>query len=141
MVQSMKRTAKPLKHLKNALFEISLKETNVLSVDITGEMEYDTEDVAQLISNIKFIAQSKKYLVLVDAGPLSTFTYNGIKLLAQPDSSSYAYAKAYIIHTIAQRLMLNVYQRFFKPSIPIKFFKDKREAELWLLKKFRHLYK
>jgi hypothetical protein len=139
MINTIKSNATITKQFKNSLFEIYLKKTNILSVAADQEMEYDTEEVSQIISNIKFISGGKKYLLLVKAGPLSTITFNALKLLAKPDAMSYAYAKAYVLKTLPQRLMANFFLRYFKPEIPVRFFKDQRDAELWLLKNFRHL--
>lgn len=134
-----KRTPKIVKQFKNQLFEVALKETNVLSVDLT-KTEYDKEEVEHITENIRYIARDHKYLLLINSDPESSITYEGLKVLARPGSLSYAIAKAYVITSLPQKLMANFYLHFFKPSIPVKFFKNKREAELWLLKTFRHVF-
>lgn len=130
---------KILKEFKNALFTIYLKDTGVLGIDVDSEMVYDKDEVTQIINNTKYIAGDKKYLILVKAGPLTATTFDALRLLADPDAFSYAYAKAYVITTISQRLMGNFFLHYFKPKIPIKFFKDPVLAEAWLLRKYRHL--
>lgn len=134
-----KTAARVIKHFKNPIFEIYIKETNILGVEAKQEMLYDKEEVGHIISNIQYLAGDKKYLVLVNSGPLASISYEGLKALAHHSSFSYAYAKAYVIHTIAQRLMANFYVRYFKPSVPIKFFRNENDAEVWLLRNFRHL--
>lgn len=134
-----KNKSRVIKEFKNPIFQIYLKETNILGVEATHDMEYDTEEVEQIVSNIKYLSGNKKYLLLVKTGSLATITFNALKVLARPDALSYAHAKAYVISTLPQRFMANFFLRYFKPTIPVKFFKDAVDAEVWLLKNFRHL--
>ena len=139
LVTHLKKGAKVIRQFKNPLFEVSLKDTNILTVELSPS-QFDKEEVQQVLENVKYLAQNRKYLVLVNSGPVASITYEGLKVLAKHESFSYAFAKAYVIQTISQRIMANLYLRYFKPKIPIRFFKSKKDAELWLLKSFRHLY-
>ncbi|PBQ33703.1 hypothetical protein CNR22_18595 [Sphingobacteriaceae bacterium] len=130
---------KKLKEFKNAVFTVYLKDTGVLGIEAESDMTYDVDDVRQIIDNTKYIAGNQKYLILVKTGPMAVTTFAALKLLAEPDAAGYAHAKAYVISTISQRLMANFFMYYFKPAIPIKFFKDPRLAEVWLLKTYRHL--
>ena len=130
---------KVLREFKNAVFTVYLKDTGVLGIEAESEMTYDAEDVKQIIDNTNYIAGDKKYLVLIKTGPLTSTTFEALKLLAEPDAIRYAHAKAYVVTTISQRLMANFFIHYFKPKIPIKFFKDAMLAEIWLLKTHRHL--
>lgn len=141
MKETRKHTGKIIKQFKNALFEVYLTETNILGVEATQEMKYDKDDVKTILDNIIYLAKDKKYLVLVNAGPRLSITYDALKLLVRSDETHYAYAKAYVIHTLPQKLIAGFYLRFFRPKVPVRFFKDHREAEAWLLRNFRHLYK
>jgi hypothetical protein len=139
MIAALKHQVRILKEFRNSLFGIYLKETNIVGVEVNQEMEYGIDEVSQVISNIKFLAGDKKYLILVKAGPQSTISFEAMRLLATPDAMGYAHAKAYVINTLSQRIMGNFFLRYFKPKVPIKFFKDTKNAEVWLLKNFRHL--
>ena len=140
METTRKKITGIVKEFRNPIFEVYIKTSRILGVKAEQDMEYDKEQVEQIISNVQFLAQGQKYLVLISAGPLTTITFQGLRALASHQSFAYAHAKAYVIHTLSQRIMANFYLRYFKPKVPVKFFKNEREAELWLLKSFRHIF-
>ncbi len=130
-----------LRRVQRPGFEVYLKDTNILVVSLDQEVEYNAEEVEIIVNEISTLAANEKYLLLINPGPLSTITLDALKVLARPKAMSYAHAKAYVIHTLSQRLMANFFQQVFKPRIPVRFFGNARDAEAWLLKKFRGLYR
>ena len=140
MATGIKKHSKIVKEFQHRDFNISLNENNILTVEATSEMEYEGQHVDLIIDTLREFTSDTKYLVLIVAGDHSAIGYEGLKSLAKAEAFKYAYAKAYVISTLSQRLMANFYMNFFRPEVPVKTFGKKQDAEAWLLKKFRHLY-
>lgn len=140
MATRIKKHSRIIKKMQHPDFSIYLNENNVLTVEATSEMEYESRHVDLIIDTLREFTSDTKYMVLIVAGEHSAIGYEGLKSLSKADAFKYAYAKAYVITTLAQRLMANFYMNLFRPEIPIRTFSKKQEAEAWLLKKFRHLF-
>ncbi len=52
--------------------------------------------------------------------------------MGQPSAMQYTIAKAYVIRTMHQRVMANIFLLLFKPNKPVRFFRDAEKAKQWL---------
>jgi hypothetical protein len=139
MAEPVKKRNIIVKESRHPYFSVYLNGNRVLVIEAAADMEYERHHVDLIIDTVREFAGSLKHLVLIEAGEHAAIGYEGLKSLAKPEAFSYAHAKAYVIKTLSQRLMANFYMKFFRPDIPVKFFRKRQEAEAWLLKKFRHL--
>jgi hypothetical protein len=141
MSDSPNKNSRIINHFKASFFEVFINEDRLLTVEALNEMEYGAKEVEEIVNNINILSGNLKYLVLIVAGEHSSITYDALKTLAKPEAMKYAFAKAYVIHSVPQRLMSHFYMHFFKPKIPIKFFKKRAEAEAWLMTNYGDLIK
>ena len=121
-----------IREFKNHLSHIKLRSDNVLQINTLKDIEYGLDEAKEIIKNILEITKNKKYYVLVVSGEYSNVTIESMKLLSSPIAMSYAIAKAYVINSLPQKLMANFYLKFLKPEKPVRFFKNKNDAEIWL---------
>jgi hypothetical protein len=59
-------------------------------------------------------------------------TLSGIRAVLSKPGTDYSAAKAYVFQTRLQFFLAHVGKRIFKPQIPIRFFRDRSDAETWL---------
>jgi hypothetical protein len=55
-----------------------------------------------------------------------------VRYLAQNKNNPYAKADAFVIKSVAQKIIANFYLKISTPERPTKFFKNKTEAINWL---------
>ena len=97
---------------------------------------YTTEDIKQLHSAISKLTNNKKCLVLLLGSRYTLVDSEARDFLSTPAASSNFIANAYVIESLAHRMILNFIIRVKGTPIPSKFFFDEASAVKWL-KSFR----
>jgi hypothetical protein len=93
---------------------------------------YSRANVDQIIGKIKEMQSATQLLVLILADKKSSINLGGIRGLFSRRSLSYSVAKAYVIQKPVHFLLSKICLALFQPKTPIRFFKDRREAESYL---------
>lgn len=94
-------------------------------------MEIEIEDLKQLIACEKEIS-GLTLPVLVVCLPGSTTNSEVINYMSKNINNPYCSAAAYVINSLPQKILANVYTKLSKPERPVKFFNNKDEALKWL---------
>lgn len=125
--------AKILREFKGQHCSLALRSDGILQVGLTPDLTYDEQEAISVINDIYDFTENRKYLILVLSAKYSNITVEAMRVLATEKGMGYALAKAYVIDSLPQKIMANFYLRVFKSVEPVKFFKTKEEAEIWLL--------
>jgi hypothetical protein len=112
---------------------LQLRHDGVLQINTFANIEYTPKEVQVIIDAILVLVGDKKYHILIIPEEHSSITFDSLKLLAGSQAMSYSIAKAYVIKSLAQKIMANFYTTVFKPKQPVKFFNSQQDAEKWLL--------
>jgi hypothetical protein len=75
---------------------------------------------------------SRKYYSIVDVRVNAGASQGVTEYYASNKYNQYRYADAFIINTLAMRLLVNFYMTFNKPSVPTKTFNDPGQAKQWI---------
>ena len=110
---------------------IYIRSDNIAEVHLLPGI-YHGERVKGVIEKIKTMTPNKQLLVLVITDKRSMSTLSGIKAVLSKPGTNYSVAKAYVLQTPIQFLLAHIGKRMFRPQIPIRFFKERTEAETWL---------
>ena len=110
---------------------IYLRSDNIAEVHLLPGL-YHGPKVKGVIEKIKTMSSSKHLLVLVITDKRSMSTLSGIKAVLSKPGTNYSAAKAYVLQTPVQFLLAHIGKRIFTPQIPIRFFKKREDAEVWL---------
>jgi hypothetical protein len=106
----------------------------IVEIDCADNHEYTVEEIKQNLEQIKFFAGSKRVAVLNVAKPFTTTTREVRDFVASAPHLEFIKAEAFVIHTIGQSILGNFFLKINKPIVPAMFFKNKADAERWLLK-------
>jgi hypothetical protein len=93
---------------------------------------YNAEKVLGTIDKIKSLSDRSVLLVLTVTNKKSKVTWSGFRAVFSKTAQDYSIAKAYLFHNRMQFFLANIGRIIFRPEIPIRFFKDKKEAFVWL---------
>jgi hypothetical protein len=93
---------------------------------------FDVKTVEGLLTKLDTYTGDKKYLTLIHCAPSARTTLKALRTMGKPRAMRYAIAKAYVIQSLHQKIMANVYLFVFRPQVPVKFFRDDAKAKEWL---------
>jgi hypothetical protein len=113
-------------------FSISLRGDGIVQVDINSNEVMDVKHIKLGEEFLKGISDSNKFPLLFFVGEFSLPTDEARLYQAREESNPYASAEAYVINSLAQKLIGNFYLKFNKPVRPTKFFHNMEEAAEWL---------
>lgn len=115
---------------KNAT--ICMIKEEILRIDITPDALFDREDMSDLISGAQKIGQGKKFRNLIVVGKGAITDTEARVLSASVEGSKYKIADAFVIDSLGQQLIMNIYIKLQKPHVPTRFFFDEDAAIEWL---------
>lgn len=105
---------------------------DVITAQVKENVDISVEKMNELLQEAVRIAGFKKYFVIVDARAVFHSEADVRDYYASSEYAKYRYADAFIVKSLATRLMVNFYISFNKPSIPTKTFTDPEEATRWI---------
>jgi hypothetical protein len=112
---------------------IQLREDGIIQVDFANELLLDVEDCEELIRSYTSILGTKKVPILHVFGEYTNVTKGARDFSASPQGLKHSSAEAYVLSSLAHKLLLNFYIKFNKPKVPTQFFTTKEDATVWLL--------
>ncbi|CAN5285095.1 hypothetical protein BH09BAC5_BH09BAC5_00190 [soil metagenome] len=111
---------------------ISLRHDGIVEIITAPDFEYDVEHIKQNHAAIKEIAKNKRVLILSIVGENSTASKDVREFVAKAPHKDFVKAEAFVIQSLAQKLLANFFIKVNKPIVPAKFFKNVEDAEKWL---------
>ncbi len=112
---------------------IYLRSDGIVEIDCKNDFEYDVEALKQNLECIKKIAGDKKVLVLNLPKEYTSVSKEARDYIGSGSHSDFIKAEAFVIHTLGQLLLGNLFVKINKPIVPAKLFKTKWAAEVWLM--------
>lgn len=104
----------------------------VLRVKVKENAEVSVKTMTELLGEAVRIAGFKKYFAIIDVRAGFHSEADVRDYYSDNDYSKYRYADAFVVKSLAIRLMVNFYISVNKPSIPTKTFTDPEQAEKWI---------
>lgn len=111
---------------------VYLRDDGIIQVNFGALTELDVKEAKQIVAATGKLTKGKKALILNVAGKLTTATKDARDYAATEEGSIYTIADAYVIRSLAQKLIANFYINFHKPLVPTRVFTTESEAVDWL---------
>lgn len=112
-------------------FSVTINDLGFYEIEVFNDKEFGFEELTNLKeSQVKMGAQHLPVLVL--CGSYSSTDTAFLKHLSKNENNPYSKADAFVITSIAQKILANFYIKIFIPERPTRFFKTKEEAIIWL---------
>lgn len=115
--------------------EIFLRSDYIIQVN-ASDHTYSAADIKSIHEAVHKISDSKKAFLLLIASDYTSVDTEARKYLSTPEAGLYSIAEAYVIKSLAQRLLMNFFINVQGTPVPVKFFTEMEAAEKWL-KKFQ----
>lgn len=122
-----------MKKITTRTAEIAYDElTRIVKVKIINGSEIGLADALQNYQATKKLTKEQRFLVMVDGRVPLSVTREARAFSAQAKQNEGRIAEAYIVTSIANKLLANFYIRVNKPKIPTRTFSDEASAIEWL---------
>ena len=112
-------------------FSVRINEEDFYEIEVYNDMEFSFNELEELIKAQETLG-SKKLPVLVLCEEFASTDTAFVKHLAQNKNNPYSKADAFVISSMAQKIIANFYLKISSPERPTKFFKEKADAVIWL---------
>lgn len=112
-------------------FEVEINDFGFYKVSVNESEEFTVEDLKKLV-NSQFELGGEKLPVLVLCAEHATTNSELLNAISKNINNPYSKADAFVIKSMAQKILANFYIKINKPERPTKFFNNKEEAINWL---------
>lgn len=113
-----------------------LIEDRIINIVVKDNVEIEVEDVLDIRKTNERLSKNENYLVVLESGFHSSITREARELSAKKEYGEQRKAMAFVITSLAQRIIGNFFININKPPTPTKIFNSREEALVWV-KKFR----
>lgn len=90
------------------------------------------DDYFEGIELMQSLGKTDKYLFLYESGENSLVSDDLRRAAASSENNQYTIADAYVVRSLAQKIIGNFYVRFNKPVRPTRMFNTLEDAIAWL---------
>jgi len=105
-------------------------------IEIRGsDHTYTLEDIQRIHSAIAELSGNQKVALLLLASTYTSMTNEVQQFLSTPEAVVHSIAEAYVINSLAQRLLLRFLTKVSGTHVPVQFFSDSEQAVKWLKSK------
>ena len=111
---------------------IILTGEGIIELHASENHVYTIDDVKENVRAFGELTGNQKAPVLIIGGSFSSVTNETREFMATEESLKYSKAEAFLITSLAQKILVNFYIKFNKPLVPTRVFNDKIEAVKWL---------
>jgi hypothetical protein len=113
-------------------YYLTLKEDGIMYIRITSEHEETVPLVKQMVAKMGEMTNGKTVPVLARHEEFALPGKENRDYWAKKDSCPYSSADAFIINSMAMKLISNFYLSLNKPERPTRMFTDEESAVKWL---------
>lgn len=121
----LKEIILPHTHLK-------LRSDGIVQISYPDNFSFTLKESIESVDAIGEITNGVPHLILKVPGKYTTVDKETREHVAKGDGARFSIAEAFIIDSLAHKLIANFYISVEKPQKPTKFFRDIPSAEVWL---------
>ncbi len=113
-------------------FTVSLRSDNIIQITFSPNVIVKLNDAIDMVSAFAEVGGGKKYPLLFLAASDTNVKTEARYYAAGAEANTYTLASAFVVKSLAQKLLGNAYLSINKPITPTKLMNDEAEAVAWL---------
>lgn len=113
---------------------LTLTDDDILIVDCHDNHIFELDEVKEIVKASGQLTNGRKVPTLTLPGEFSDATKEALEFIFSSNATEFTSCDAYLVKTLAHKIIGNFYLRLKKPSVPTRLFHDKKTAMKWLLK-------
>ncbi len=107
-------------------------EDDIIKVQIKDSASIEEEDLLEMKDFNKKLAEDKNYYLLFIAGKDAHISKEAREKSTEKEISENKIAQAFVVQSLAHKIIVNFFINIQRPSMPTKMFTDEKEAINWL---------
>jgi hypothetical protein len=112
--------------------EMIIRSDEIVQINTT-DRNYSESDIKMLNKAVGDLTPNReRKLLLIIASNYSSVEAEGRRYMSTVEGVEFSIAEAYVIKSLAQRLLINFLIKVNKTHVPVQFFTDKETAIAWL---------
>lgn len=111
---------------------ISFQEKGIVRYQIEQTDEITLQDIKEFIEVVRYLGDGESFCNLIVMKNFVQVGKDARKYAACEESNIYTIADAFVINSIALKLVGNFYIRYNKPVKPTRIFNNEGDALIWL---------
>ena len=111
---------------------VFIREDGILQIEVKDNTYFEMKDANELIDAARQLGGGKQFLNLIFTGKDTLVDAKVRGYSSSKEGSKYKLADAFVINTIAQKLIANFIVKAQNPAVPTSFFQDEESAVKWL---------
>ncbi|MBI3518798.1 MAG: hypothetical protein HY062_05510 [Bacteroidetes bacterium] len=111
--------------------ELKLRNDSIIQINST-DRTYTVADIKEIHKAVSQLSNNQKALLLLSASNYTLIDIDAKKFLSTPEAGLHSIAEAYVIKSLAQRLILNFLIKVHGTPVPVRFFTEIHTAIAWL---------
>ena len=111
---------------------VNVRSDGIVHVVSGEDISYTIKETLDVHNKINELTNCEPMLILHVPGKYATIDDASRKFIASKEGLRYCIAQAFVIHSMAQKMVANFFMRVNKPVKPTRFFNTQEEAENWL---------
>jgi hypothetical protein len=121
----IKEIVLPHSHLK-------LRSDGIVQISYPDHFDFTLKESIESVNAIGEITNGIPHPILKIPGKYTSVDHDCRDHVAKGDGARFSIAEAFIIESLAHKMVANVYIKIYKPQKPAHFFSDIPSAETWL---------
>jgi hypothetical protein len=117
---------------KGRIFQCQLRDFDILEVTINQDESFEIEDARELFETAGVIGEGKKFKNLIIVGDRTIPSAEARSFSTSKEVSEYRIADAFVVNSLAQKIIGNFMVIVQNLHTPTKLFSDKASALKWL---------
>ncbi len=113
--------------------EVFLRDDGIVEILIKESADIGIEECKEIIDAYRKLLENKKYPLLHIVEDYVNISKAAREYAASEEGLSFSKVEAFVINSLAHKMLANFYMKMNKPSVLTRFFRTKKEAEEWLL--------
>lgn len=109
-----------------------LRSDGIVQISYPDHFDFTLKDSIESVNAIGEITNGVPHLILKIPGKFTSVDHDTREHVAKGDGARFSIAEAFIINSLAHKMIANFYIKFNKPQKPTHFFGDIQSAEKWL---------
>jgi hypothetical protein len=114
-------------------YDIFRRKDGIIQSYFYANYNGEIEDAINIVETFKILKEQEKCLALLIVEEGATFSKEAREFVASAEVSKIVKADAFVINSLALKILMNGYLKFNKPNRPTRFFNDEKPAVEWLL--------
>jgi hypothetical protein len=119
-----------LNHLGHS--DVSLRPDGIIHIHIHSDKTISTKECVEMMDVVEVLCDGKESLIMTSVGENATIEKEAREFSSGPRGLQFTIADAFIVKSLAHKLIANFYMKVNKPSKPSRAFSSEDEAIAWL---------